>query len=276
MRRPSRWCSRCAGSSPPNPGRELGVVSDRVGADQAGDRRPSTTTQQANGSWPATISRAGHAVAATPRRARTSRHHRCSSPTPASRATGSDRATFRAADSACVFNVVDVGRRTAAGQICVSKSARIDLYRTDGDLRPARGPLNGCSSDNQQALAGAKTTSRPDRTGLPGQRGHPDHHPVRFNRGATGSWSTSTTPSTPSSSARQRFASRRRAHRPLRRLDRPSTTPTTVTCALKGATPNQVEARAGFTPQPPTLTSDIPPDFTDLSGQVEWIRLNRL
>lgn len=45
--------------------------------------------------------------------------------------------------------------------------------------------------------------------------------------------------------------------------------------ALKGATPNQVEARAGFTPTPPTLTSDIPPDFTDLSGQVEWIRLIR-
>ena len=56
---------------------------------------------------------------------------------------------------------------------------------------------------------------------------------------------------------------------------RPSTTPATVTCALKGATPNQVEARAGFTPQLPSLTSDIPPDFTDLSGQVEWIWLIR-
>ena len=49
-----------------------------------------------------------------------------------------------------------------------------------------------------------------------------------------------------------------------------------MTAALKGATPNQVEARAGFTPQPPTYDNGIPPDFTDLSGQVEWIRLNRL
>jgi hypothetical protein len=45
--------------------------------------------------------------------------------------------------------------------------------------------------------------------------------------------------------------------------------------ALKGATPDQIEARAGFTPRPPTFGSDIPTDFTGLSGRVEWIRLIR-
>ena len=48
-----------------------------------------------------------------------------------------------------------------------------------------------------------------------------------------------------------------------------------MTSALKGATPNQVEARAGFTPTPPSLSSDIPPDFTGLTGRVEWIRFIR-
>lgn len=59
-----------------------------------------------------------------------------------------------------VFNVVDVGRRKAAGQICVSKSARVDLHRTDGDLRLARGP----------GTAAAHTTSRrwPARRRRPG------------------------------------------------------------------------------------------------------------
>lgn len=48
-----------------------------------------------------------------------------------------------------------------------------------------------------------------------------------------------------------------------------------MTAARKGATLKQVDARAGFTPTPPSLTSDIPPDFTGLTGQVEWIRCIR-
>ena len=45
--------------------------------------------------------------------------------------------------------------------------------------------------------------------------------------------------------------------------------------ALKGATPDQVDARAGFTPRLPDPDVDIPASFTGLSGRVEWIRLIR-
>ena len=45
--------------------------------------------------------------------------------------------------------------------------------------------------------------------------------------------------------------------------------------ALRGATPDQVESRTGFTPRLPTAGIDIPTSFTGLQGRVEWIRLIR-
>jgi len=84
--------------------------------------------------------------------------------------------------------------------------SRGDLHRAGGDLRPAR--ATQAAAAGQSAGTGWwRTAPRPGRTGLPGQRGHPDLHPAGSSRGATESSSTSTTPSTPSSSARQRFAS---------------------------------------------------------------------
>jgi transposase InsO family protein len=45
--------------------------------------------------------------------------------------------------------------------------------------------------------------------------------------------------------------------------------------ALAGATPDQAETRAGFTPRPPDPTIKVPDNFHDLTGHIEWVRLIR-
>jgi putative transposase len=171
-----------------------------------------------------------------------------------------------------VFNVVDVGRRKAAGQICASKSAESTCTALMA-IWDRLGLPQRLQLDNQQALAGAGR-----RPGLvaraclangvtptyipfaePWRNGVVEHFNDTFDKKFFRT---------------ERFAS------PTELIDRYDAFETFHNAnhrysALKGATPNHIEARAGFTPQPPTYDNDIPPDFTGLTGQVEWIRLIR-
>lgn len=171
-----------------------------------------------------------------------------------------------------VFNVVDVGRRKAAGQICASKSAEATCVALTAIWQrlgvPARLQL-----DNQQALAGSGR--RPGKLvrlclahgvtptfipyAEPWRNGIVEHFNNTFDKKffRTERFADVT-------ELVDRYATFETFHNATHRYS-----------ALKGATPDQAETRAGFTPRLPDPDLDIPPDFTGLSGRVEWIRLIR-
>lgn len=170
------------------------------------------------------------------------------------------------------FNVVDVGRRKAAGEICVSKSAAATCQALMA-IWKRLGVPERLQLDNQQALAGAGR--RPGKLvrlclahqvtptfipfAEPWRNGVVEHFNDTFDKKF---FRTERFGSVDQLSVR--YAEFETFHNATHRYS-----------ALKGATPNQTETRAGFTPRPPAPDVDIPTGFAGLAGRVEWIRLIR-
>lgn len=170
------------------------------------------------------------------------------------------------------FNVVDVGRRKVAGEICASKSAAATCQALTA-IWERLGVPERLQLDNQQALAG--TGRRPGRLvrlclaqgvtptfipfAEPWRNGVVEHDNDTFDKKF---FRTEHFAGIDQLSAR--YAEFETFHNATHRYS-----------ALKGATPDQTEARAGFTPRPPAPDLDIPTGFDGSTGRVEWIRLIR-
>lgn len=171
------------------------------------------------------------------------------------------------------FNVVDLGRRKAAGQICASKSAASHAAALTAIWTRLGVPVR-LQLDNQQALAGAGrapgllvrlclahgVTATFIPYAEPWRNGVVEHFNDTFDKKffRTERFDDVTT-------LVDRYAAFETFHNATHRYS-----------ALKGATPDQVEARAaGFAPRLPDPGVDVPDSFDGLSGTVEWIRLIR-
>jgi len=174
-----------------------------------------------------------------------------------------------------VFNVVDLGRRKAAGQVCASKSAVATCAALTA-IWARLGLPERLQLDNQQALAGAgRTPGKLVRLCLahgitptfipfaePWRNGVVEHFNDTFDKKffRTERFADIT-------QLVDRYAAFETFHNATHRYS-----------ALNGATPDQVEARVGFTPRLRTPAVAIPTDFDGLDGldgTVEWIRLIR-
>ena len=171
-----------------------------------------------------------------------------------------------------VFNVVDVGRRKTAGQVTTSKSAEATGTALMS-IWARLGVPERLQMDNQQALSGAgRQPGLLARLCLahgviptfipfaePWRNGVVEHYNDTFDKKFFRTERFQTI-----DQLIARYADFEDFHNQTHRYS-----------ALNGATPNQVETRAGFTPRLPVGDVDIPSGFRGLSGQVEWIRLIR-
>ena len=170
------------------------------------------------------------------------------------------------------FNVVDVGRRKAAGEICASKSTEATCAALTA-IWARLGVPERLQLDNQQALSGAgRQPGKLVRLSLahgvtprfipyaePWRNGIVEHFNDTFDKKFFRTERFETV-----DQLTIRYANFETFHNQTHRYS-----------ALKGATPNQVEERTGFAPRPPAADIDIPPSFHGLTGQVEWVRLIR-
>lgn len=170
------------------------------------------------------------------------------------------------------FNAVDVGRRKAAGQICASKSAEATCAAVTA-IWARLGLPERLQLDNQQALAGAGR--RPGKLvrlclahgvtptfipfAEPWRNGVVEHYNNTFDK----KFFRTERFADPTELA-DRYAAFEAFHNATHRYS-----------ALKGATPDQAEARAGFAPRLPASDAAVPASFVGLTGRVEWIRLIR-
>ena len=170
------------------------------------------------------------------------------------------------------FNVVDVGRRKVAGEICGSKSAEAAcaaLTRIWGRL----GVPERLQLDNQQALGGAgRQPGKLVRLSLahgvtprfipyaePWRNGIVEHYNDTFDKKFFRTERFETI-----DQLTDRYADFEVFHNQTHRYS-----------AIKRATPNQVEELTGFVPHLPAVSVDIPPSYRGLTGRVEWVRLIR-
>ena len=170
------------------------------------------------------------------------------------------------------FNVVDVGRRKVAGEICGSKSAEATCQALRA-IWARLGVPERLQLDNQQALSGAgRQPGKLVRLALahgvtptftpfaePWRNGVVEHFNDTFDKKF---FRTERFTSTGQLTAR--YTTLETFHNNSHRYS-----------ALKGATPDQVEARTGSTPRLPNPDVDTPTSFSGLDGRVEWIRLIR-